>query len=696
MKTKYTFFLKLIGSLFALALLAAPSLSTAFTITQIDVIVGGVHYCDTTTACGNQIWNLNGGVTLTDGQTLIVTQTGLFGAQPRGGENFDSSDRGGAPVLVTCSTNGGTKCTVQIYVNTGSGLQLVSDDSGDDNPLSAFNEEPTSDATTAQAFAYMEAAPWVRSQAPNFTFTGTNFTLDFGYADNVHGSACPDSNTDCFPQPVWCSTGGAIPVPCPAANFFLGQGVNPPLGNCGVSNPPTGVGHQPKDKNGDVVGCYDAGALRITAHPPHLTVVKTPDHGTFTSGSQLTYTVVVSNDGAAGSVAHNVKLNDALPGNGGLSWQTATTTQGTCTNPIVSNNLHCDLGDIAQGSSVTVTITSTATTPAAACQDQPNPAAIATDNEGDRAQDSGDQTCIPPPHLTISKSPTNGTFTQGSQLTYTIVVGNNGTGVAHSVMLTDALPGNGGLVWQTATTTQGSCVNPIAGNSLSCSLLDISPGGSVTITVKSTATTPAAACQDQPNPAAIATDNEGDRVQASGDQSCTPPNNLGHGDTATIGFWANKNGQGVITCENGGASSTALGSWLASTFPKLFGSNTGIANLTGATNTQVAAAFVNAKNGGAPKTTAQVFGAALAVYVTSSSTGTAGCVSKFGFNFGAGTGGKLYNVGSNGAAIGLTNNTSYTVLQLLQQANALWPWTSAQANAINNIFDGINSSGDIN
>jgi len=548
MKTKYALFLKLIGSLFALVLLLAPSLGTAFTITQIDVVVGGVHYCDTTTACGNQIWNLNGGVTLADGQTLIVTQTGLFGAEPRGGENFDTSDRGGGPdPLLTCSTNGGSKCSVQIFINSGdgNGLHLVNSDDGSADPLSAKNNEPTSDSTTAAAFLFMEAAPWV--PAPNFT--GTNYTLDLGYADNVHGSACPDSNTDCFPQPVWCSTGGAMPVSCPAADFFLGQGVNQPIGNCGqVQTPGVGVEHQPTDKNGDVVGCYDAGALRITAHPPQLAVVKSPKHGTFTSGSQLTYTVVVSNNATNGSVAHNVKLNDQLPSNGGLLWSTASASNGgTCTIS-AANLLHCDLGDIAAGAgnSVMVTIKSTTTTPAPACQDQPNPAAIATDNEGDRAQDSGDQTCIPPPHLTVVKTPKSGTFASGSQLTYTVVVSNNGAAgsVAHNVLLDDVLPGNGGLVWQTASATQGGCTNPIVSNTLHCALLDIAAGASVRVTITSTATTPAAACQDQPNPAANATDNEGDTATDHGDQSCTPST----GKSIAIGP---SSMEGAITIDNG-------------------------------------------------------------------------------------------------------------------------------------------------
>jgi uncharacterized repeat protein (TIGR01451 family) len=532
MKAKYTSFLKLAGSLCALALLGAPSLGTAGTITVMSllVVVGGQAYCDTTfpavppagiPSCGgNVVWNFNGGVTLSDNQTFILTQTG--NPLMQGGENFDTSDRG--PMLRGCSdiNNQNTPCTVQIYMDTGSGLQqVVNDPSGDFNPLASFNMEPTTDETTAEAKMYNEAAGWV--PAPDFS--GTNFALDLGYADNIHIGSCAATSIDCLPQAVWCTTTApAVPTTnCPsgtfppAGGFFLGVGIGNILG-CGIM-------HQPTDSQSNHVGCFDAGALRITAHPPNLTIQKTPTSGNFTVGSQVSYTIVVGNNGHAGSVAHNVMLTDALPGNGGLVWQTATTTQGTCTNPIVSNGLSCQLGDIPAGGSVTVTVTSTATTPTAACQDQPNPVAAATDNEGQRVTAAGDQTCNQqPPSLAIVKNPKNGTFLQGGQTTFTIVVSNPaavGSQPATNVLLSDPLPGNGGLVWTTATTSQGSC--SIASNLLNCSLGTIQPQGSVTITVSSAATTPAAACQSQPNPAATATADGGLSVHDNGSLTCVPP-----------------------------------------------------------------------------------------------------------------------------------------------------------------------------
>jgi hypothetical protein len=174
----------------------------------------------------------------------------------------------------------------------------------------------------------------------------------------------------------------------------------------------------------------------------------------------------------------------------------------------------------------------------------------------------------------------------------------------------------------------------------------------------------------------------------------TPPSPLQHGDTATIGFWHNKNGQALILSLNGGPTSTGLANWLASNFPFHYG-NHSANNLTGKTNEDVAALFQKFFSVTGMKTDAQILGAALAVYVTDSDlAGTA--AAKYGFNVSTtGTGAKTYNVGSYGTAIGLKSNTSYTILFLLQQADLDKKNGTFDANAFNAIFDGINQLGDI-
>jgi len=64
------------------------------------------------------------------------------------------------------------------------------------------------------------------------------------------------------------------------------------------------------------------------------------------------------------------------------------------------------------------------------------------------------------------------------------------------------------------------------------------------------------------------------------------------GQTATIGFWQNKNGQALLRSLNGGPGSTQLSAWLSTTFVNMYGNDgVGPANandLTGMTNAEVA------------------------------------------------------------------------------------------------------------
>jgi hypothetical protein len=168
---------------------------------------------------------------------------------------------------------------------------------------------------------------------------------------------------------------------------------------------------------------------------------------------------------------------------------------------------------------------------------------------------------------------------------------------------------------------------------------------------------------------------------------------VGSGDTATIGYWQNNNGQAVIKAMNGGATSTAFATWLSSSFPALYGPGTG-RDLTGKNNNDVAALFITLF--GSDKWAAQVMGGAIASYVTNSVLAGGSYSVPYGFNISTtGTGAKLYNVGSQGTNIGLTNNKSYTVQQLLWQANLRMQQGNYNANAFNVIFSAINQKGDI-
>ena len=192
-----------------------------------------------------------------------------------------------------------------------------------------------------------------------------------------------------------------------------------------------------------------------------------------------------------------------------------------------------------------------------------------------------------------------------------------------------------------------------------------------------------------------------------------PGGTVDTGDAATIGYWQNNNGQALIKSLNGSASSTALAFWLASTYPNLYGSAAGNLSMlhgngTPLTNTEVAANYVTYFfNGSNPKTNAQVLAVALATYSTATSlSGTNTVAAAKGFNVSLnGTGTHTYNVGSNGSAFGVANNTVLMVFQLLAYTNSrstagvlyAKDGVNAATNIVkaNTVYDGINNQGDI-
>jgi hypothetical protein len=69
---------------------------------------------------------------------------------------------------------------------------------------------------------------------------------------------------------------------------------------------------------------------------------------------------------------------------------------------------------------------------------------------------------------------------------------------------------------------------------------------------------------------------------------------------------------------NGGPTSVTLANWPATNFPYLYGTYAGVDDMTGKTNVQVAALFIQFFSVRGQKTDAQIPAAALACYVTNS------------------------------------------------------------------------------
>ena len=194
-------------------------------------------------------------------------------------------------------------------------------------------------------------------------------------------------------------------------------------------------------------------------------------------------------------------------------------------------------------------------------------------------------------------------------------------------------------------------------------------------------------------------------VQASGNNFGELAMNLGpslqHGQAATILFWKSSLGQTLIKSFNGSSNSTVLGNWLASNFSHLYGSQAGSNNLTGKTNSQVAAMFTTLYNLGGMRLDAQVMGLALSMYATNSTL--AGTVAqKYGFLVNAGgVGAATYNVGDSGAAFNVATNTTMRIMDILKETNnrsvngILYNNSAALCSLANLVYVGINTIGGV-
>jgi hypothetical protein len=143
---------------------------------------------------------------------------------------------------------------------------------------------------------------------------------------------------------------------------------------------------------------------------------------------------------------------------------------------------------------------------------------------------------------------------------------------------------------------------------------------------------------------------------------------LDSGTTPNPNFWGRTNGINLLLNFNGSFASTALGNWLAKSFPNLFGARSQYFNLTNASNLEVTLDY-ELGSFFAPKVWVDMLTTALDIYATTAGLGGA-TAAAYGFDVSTtGIAGATLNVGQSGSAFGLANNSRHTVLDLLLAAN---------------------------
>ena len=222
-----------------------------------------------------------------------------------------------------------------------------------------------------------------------------------------------------------------------------------------------------------------------TVVPPvivDVSLAKNAGTTTVSAGDTGTFTVTAHNNGT--NTATGVTVTDTLPD--GLLFKSASVSGGsTWTNS--GNVVTMSTASLGVGNAATLTLSATAVDTGSVCN-----AATLTTTEYNTNSTKTANVCITVNPVTadvyVLKNQDKTTVGSGSNLTYTITVGNHGSGTATSVHLVDAVPTTGATVLSNSTTL-GTITN--SGNVVTVDIPVLSNGVSGTVTIWTTANTPA-------------------------------------------------------------------------------------------------------------------------------------------------------------------------------------------------------------
>jgi uncharacterized repeat protein (TIGR01451 family) len=207
-----------------------------------------------------------------------------------------------------------------------------------------------------------------------------------------------------------------------------------------------------------------------------LTLTKSAAPDPVTAGEQLTYTVVVANDGP--SDASGVTVTDILPAQ--LDYATSSATTGSFN----TGTGVWEVGALAAGTNATLTLV--ADVDPSAADSVVNVAVVAgAENDPDPANDTASVSTQVErsADVAVTKTASSGSVTAGGGLTYTVRARNDGPSGAGGVSVAETLPA--GVTVGSATASQGSYNT----TTNVWSVGTLSSGGNATLTLNVTAPT---------------------------------------------------------------------------------------------------------------------------------------------------------------------------------------------------------------
>lgn len=245
-----------------------------------------------------------------------------------------------------------------------------------------------------------------------------------------------------------------------------------------------------------------------------LVTVKTDNQDFYIPGTDVTYTITVTNNGPGN--AQNVQIGDALPT--GISVMSWTNNLGNSGNGALAQTLPT----LQNGDSIIYTVT--ISVPQNYSGDLVNTAVVTSDTfdpnpNCDQCTDV-DQQYIPEADLVTTKTDNQDFYIPGNYVIYTITVTNNGPDEAENVQINDALPQ--GISIMNWTDSQGNSGN----GALAQTLPTLQNGASVIYTV--TISVPQNYSGDLINTAVVTSDTFDPKPNCDQctdiDQQCTAPN----------------------------------------------------------------------------------------------------------------------------------------------------------------------------
>ena len=319
---------------------------------------------------------------------------------------------------------------------------------------------------------------------------GTSWSVDAagaGFADGADCSIAPVAGVPtltCGPETV---PAGGTSSDKSTSTFWVhitSHTSNATVGDCEETGVVDNTGSVTTSNDGS-----DQSSATICVATADVSITKTADHSApVNAGDPIGFTVDVKNTDTG--TATGVILSDSLPaGSGsGVTWAIDTTvgspSQFALSGAKGSQKLSLVSSTLPAGADYKVHIT--AQTSQTECGTYDNTATLTTANANSPNPVSASESCVFRVDLAITKSGSPATQELGTgNITWTMVVTNNGPDTDPNVKVSDPMPG--GNTYVSSSATQGSCTG---GAILNCNLGLMTAGQQVTITL---VTTPSAA-----------------------------------------------------------------------------------------------------------------------------------------------------------------------------------------------------------